>query len=130
MHSLSLKAKLLTAGLGVAVGPLAIVAVFLYSQTDVISGLAREAIVEQGHQQMEKEIAGIIDTVQISQELLQQNVETLLSFASDKLDQLGGLHFSEQETVEWTAANQYTGAQQRVNLPVAFIGDAVRLEPQ
>jgi methyl-accepting chemotaxis protein len=130
MQSLSLKAKLLTAGIGVAVGPLAIVAVFLYSQADVISGLAREAIVEQGHQQMEKEIGSIIDTVEISQELLQQNVKTLLSFASDKLDQLGGLHFSELETVEWTAVNQYTGAQQRIQLPLALIGDAVELEPQ
>ncbi len=130
MQSLSLKAKLLTAGLGVAVGPLAVVAVFLYSQADVISGLAREAIVEQGHQQMEKEIDGIIGTVEITQELLQQNVKTLLSFASDKLGQLGGLHFSEQETVEWSAVNQYTGAQQRVQLPLALIGDSFKLVPQ
>ena len=130
MQSLSLKAKLLTAGLAVAVGPLLIVAVFLYSQADVISGLAGEAIVEQGHQQMEKEIGGIIDTVEITQELLQQNVKTLLSFASDKLDQLGGLHRSEQQSVEWDAVNQYTGAQQTIQLPLALIGESIKLEPQ
>ncbi len=130
MQSLSLKAKLLTAGLGVAVGPLAIVAVFLYSQADVISGLAREEIVEQGHQQMEKEIGGIIDTVEITQELLQQNVKTLLSFASDKLDQLGGLRFSEQDTVEWDAVNQYNGLQRTVKLPLALIGNSISLEQQ
>ncbi|MBK1619595.1 hypothetical protein CKO42_14330 [Lamprobacter modestohalophilus] len=130
MQSLSLKAKLLTAGLAVAVGPLAIVAVFLYSQADVISGLAREAIVEQGHHQMEKEIGGIIDTVEITQELLQQNVKTLLSFASDKLEQLGGLQFSELKTVEWNAVNQYTRAQQMMRLPLALLGGSIKLEPQ
>ncbi|MBK5929493.1 hypothetical protein CCR82_02810 [Halochromatium salexigens] len=130
MQSLSLKAKLLTAGLAVAVGPLAIVAVFLYSQADVITSLAREAIVEQGHQQMEKKIGGILDTVEITQDLLQKNVKTLLSLASDKLEQLGGLHFSEQRSVEWKAVNQYTGAQQTLQLPLALIGDAVKLEPE
>ncbi|WP_201243848.1 methyl-accepting chemotaxis protein [Halochromatium salexigens] len=125
-----MKAKLLTAGLAVAVGPLAIVAVFLYSQADVITSLAREAIVEQGHQQMEKKIGGILDTVEITQDLLQKNVKTLLSLASDKLEQLGGLHFSEQRSVEWKAVNQYTGAQQTLQLPLALIGDAVKLEPE
>lgn len=130
MYSLSLKAKLLTAGLGVAVVPLAIVAIFLYFQTDVISGLAREAIVEQGHQQMEKEITGILDTVEITKALLEKNVKKLLSVASDRLDQLGGLHLSEQDSVEWQAVNQYTGAQQTIALPVARIGEAIELERQ
>ncbi|MFP4061408.1 MAG: Cache 3/Cache 2 fusion domain-containing protein [Halochromatium sp.] len=130
MSSLSLKAKLLTAGLGVAVVPLAIVVVFLYFQTDEISGLAREAIVEQGHQQMEKEIAGILDTVEITKALLEQDVEKLLNLASDRLDQLGGLQLSEQDSVEWQAVNQYTGARQTIELPVARIGEAIALERQ
>lgn len=130
MRSLSLKARLFSAGLGVAVGPLLLIAIFLYFQADVISGLAREAIVEQGHEQMENEIKGIIDTVEITQDLLRQDVNKLLSFASDKLDQLGGLHFSTAETVEWTAVNQYNGAQQTVMLPLALIGDGIKLEPQ
>ncbi|MFP4495432.1 MAG: Cache 3/Cache 2 fusion domain-containing protein [Halochromatium sp.] len=120
----------MTAGLGVAVVPLAIVVVFLYFQTDEISGLAREAIVEQGHQQMEKEIAGILDTVEITKALLEQDVEKLLNLASDRLDQLGGLQLSEQDSVEWQAVNQYTGARQTIELPVARIGEAIALERQ
>ncbi|MEA3641448.1 MAG: Cache 3/Cache 2 fusion domain-containing protein [Lamprobacter sp.] len=123
MPSLSLKIKLLTAGLGVAVIPLAMVAIFLYIQSNTISNLAKQSVVKEGFDQMEQEVQGIRQTVEITQLLLQENIHKLLALASDKLDQLGGIHFSETDTVEWTVSNQYTGDEQRLLLPVAFLGD-------
>ena len=128
MQSLSLKVKLLTAGLGVAVIPLTIVAVFLYFQSDVIADLAEDAIVKQGREAMELEIRGITDTVEITQELLREDVKKLLSFASDKLEQLGGIRFMEDQSVEWSAVNQYSGVERTMMIPAVMIGDSTRLE--
>lgn len=128
MRTIGLKTKLLSAGIGVAVVPLAVVALFLYFQSNKIADLARSAVVEEGYAQMEQQVQGILQTVKVTQELLQHHIRKLLRVASDKLGQLGGLHFSASERVEWTAVNQYTGAQQTLSLPQAVLGKDKRLD--
>lgn len=130
MRSLSLKIQLLTAGLGVAVLPLAVVAAFLYFQSSTISDLAKDALVKEGYKQMEKEVRGILDTVKITQQLLKDHVGKVLAVASDRLDRLGGIGFADTEEVEWTATNQYTGASQTIALPAVSFGDSTPLVRQ
>lgn len=130
MRSLSMKMQLLMAGIGVAVIPLTIVAAFLYFQSNSISNLAKEALIEEGYQQMENEVQGILDTVKITQQLLKDQVSKVLTMAVDRLEQRGGIAFSSSEQVEWTATNQYTGARQRLSLPAVLLGDSTRIERQ
>jgi methyl-accepting chemotaxis protein len=128
MRSIGLKTKLLSAGLGVAVVPLVIVAVFLYFQANKISELARTAVIAEGYAQMEQQVQGILQTVEVTQALLQDNTRKLLAVATDKVRERGGVHFSADEPVEWTAINQYTGAQETLSLPTVFLGETVRIK--
>ncbi len=134
---MSLRAKLLTSKLLLAIVPVAVLSSVILWQTNrafvenaaqaesgltEASNLAHEALVDAGGTDLTHITENVYAMCQAQQTLLQQKVSYDLNVARHVLGGVGPVSFAD-ETVDWTAINQYTKNRQTVALPKMRAGD-------
>lgn len=86
-----------------------------------ISEVATEALLGSGMDHLEAELRDIVSMIELSEGLLESDLEKVLGMARHLVEEADGIHF-DGEAVSWRAVNQYTGAVERVELAGARLG--------
>ncbi len=116
LKKLSLRAKLLTAGILLTVVPLVIVSIMVFVENDKMVQAASEESDKLAYTDLDHVAQGVYRLCRTQQEVLQQNVNYALNVARDVLKNMGQVHFAK-ETATWSAVNQYTKEVSQVKLP-------------
>ncbi|MEX0322955.1 MAG: methyl-accepting chemotaxis protein [Puniceicoccaceae bacterium] len=120
----SLKIRLLALGLSVAVIPLVLLFMLSKRQESQVKDMVRDAMIDQATNDLSHQVVSILDLLEVSNDMLKINIQKGLRVGEQALDLAGGITFdSSEESVEWTAVNQYTSNKQTVDLPVVRFGD-------
>jgi len=120
---MTLKARLLTFGMILAVLPLVINLIIAIYQNNNLSRVAVEESQALVYAQLEHTIDAVHDICQTQRELLQQLVDASLKVAHEALAQAGPVKLSDNETVVWKAVNQVTRQAVTVTLPRMYAGE-------
>ncbi|MBU0637853.1 MAG: methyl-accepting chemotaxis protein, partial [Planctomycetes bacterium] len=135
---MTLKTKLVSSKVCLAVIPVAVVAgVILWQTTGAFQQLAaraatglktngqtaRDALIEAGQTDLTHVAESVYAMCQAQQELLQQKVDYDLNVARAVMQQEGAVAFAE-ETATWQAINQYDGSASTVTIPKMLTGQA------
>jgi methyl-accepting chemotaxis protein len=136
--AMTLRAKLLTSKLVLAVVPLIVITTIALAKMTAAFGttlkqaegglrengkLARTALTEASTADLNRVARNVYAMCQIQEELLQQAVNHDLRVAKDILGQTGHVSFAD-ETVQWQATNQLTKSVSEISLPKMLVGDA------
>jgi methyl-accepting chemotaxis protein len=121
--TMTLKARLLTFGMLLAVLPLVINLAIAVYQNSTLSRVAVEESQGLVYAQLEHTIDAVHDICQTQRDLLQQMVDASLRVARAVLAQAGQVKCSDNETVAWNAVNQVTRQAVPVTLPKMFAGE-------
>ena len=134
---MTLKKKLLTSKLCLAVFPAAIIATIILwqtgrafdetmDQTKTGFGKACEAVhfalYDSGKIDMVHIAQGVYAMCNSQQELLQQKVNSDLNVSRHVLGEVGTAHFSDEQ-IAWQVTNQYTKEKKDLTLPGMYVGD-------
>ena len=117
-----LQTRLLIIGVALTVVPLAVVAATVLTQNARMVTVADEESTNLAYSDLDHIAQNIYAMCQAQQELLQHTVDHSLNVARDVLQDTGPVSFSE-ETVTWSAINQYTKAISQTQLPRMMVGD-------
>jgi len=117
-----LQTRLLIIGIALTVVPLAVVAVTVLTQNAKMVTVADEESTNLAYADLDHIAQNIYAMCQAQQDLLQKTVNHSLNVARDVLGDNGAVSFSE-ETVVWSAVNQYTKAMSQARLPKMMVGD-------
>ncbi len=119
---MNLKKKLIFSGMAATIIPmLLMVAVFIWQGTKA-EQVASKEVSRLAYENNEKIVGGILAMVTSQQEVLEQKVRSDLNVAGYVLNNTGRINFLPEE-VEWSATNQFTGQETRVELPMMMTGD-------
>ncbi|HKJ90417.1 MAG TPA: methyl-accepting chemotaxis protein [Oceanipulchritudo sp.] len=131
MNRFSLTARLLIAGLSLTIVPLLILTLFVRSETGKVSDQVRQTLLEEGNLKLESQLRSVITTIEVSQRLLQIDVQKVLGVAENAVRERGGISFdSPGPPIRWEAVNQFTGNRRAVDLPRVVLGDTTLVEPE
>ena len=122
LKNVKLKTRLLAIGVSLTAVPLLAVAVAVFAQNKKMVKVADEESTALAYADLNHIAENIYGMCQAQQELLQQQVDHSLNVARYILKNTGVVHFGE-ETVAWSAVNQYTKASAPVTLPKMMVGD-------
>lgn len=102
--------------------PLLLVGGIALWQSEKESRIAEKEILKQAYADLDHILQGVNAMLHAQQEVLEQKVASDLNVAANELAALGGLRLGEQR-INWPAKNQFSGAEQQVQLPQLFLGD-------
>ena len=117
-----LQTKLLLLGILMTMIPLLVVCGVVIVQNRRMVTVAQDGSTDLAYADLDHIAENIHAMCQAQQELIQQEVNHALNVARHMLEDTGPVHFG-QETVSWTAVNQYTKASTSVKLPRMMVGD-------
>ncbi len=110
------------AGVFLTLAPMVVVAVVVYRQNGKMTDVASAKTLELAEKGLDDIGRGVYGMCMAQQQLLEQNVASTLNVARAQMLQAGDVRFSE-ESVSWTAVNQYNKAACDVTLPKMLVGD-------
>jgi len=122
LSRMSLRARLLTVGLGVVAIPLVAITVMVMRSERQMQVAAREECRKIAYQDLDHIVQGIRAMCETQNEILLDSVSDGLAVTRDAVERHGGASFA-QDTVVWEAVNQYTKAATTVTLPRMQVGD-------
>ena len=121
-RKLSLKLKLLMAGLSLSIISLATCFFIMINQNSKITNLSCEEAKKQGVSELNNITHGIYSLCQTQQETIQSNIDSSLLVAKDIVNRMGQITLDEN-TAQWTAINQYTKAKENIQLKKFMVGE-------
>jgi ABC-type transporter Mla subunit MlaD/flagellar basal body-associated protein FliL len=134
---MTLRTKLLTSKLSLAIVPLIVISVLALAQMRTAFGttlkqaeaglkengqLARTALIDAATADLTRVARNVYAMCQIQEELLQQAVNHNLRVAKEALRQAGQVSFAD-DAVKWQATNQLTKSAGEISLPKMLVGD-------
>ena len=119
---LSLRTRLLCAGIALSALPLALIALIVYRQNDRMTAVAVVESRALADADLEHITKGIYAMCAAQQETLDQVLQSYLRSARATVQRAGAAELAT-ETVEWKASNQLTKQAHPVTLPKLEIGD-------
>ncbi len=121
MSNMTIRRRLLIAGIAATSIPLMILAAIAYWQACDTEATAESEVYQLSHEGQEHILAGVVAMLTSQQEVLQQQIINDLNVARDVMLQAGDVSFADK-TVQWQAVNQYTGQSESVYLPMMTVG--------
>ena len=122
MKKMKLQTRLLATGILVTAAPLLVVLGVVYHQNERLTDIASEESINLAYADLDHIAQGIYSMCNAQQEVVQENVNSALNVARDVMAQAGAVSFS-QETVTWSAVNQFTKEATEVALPRMLVGE-------
>ncbi|UCD53360.1 MAG: methyl-accepting chemotaxis protein, partial [Phycisphaerales bacterium] len=122
LKNVRLRTKLLTIGVTLTALPLIVVATTVFTQNGRMVNVADEESTALAYADLNHISENIYAMCQAQQELLQQQVNHSLNVARHVLHNTGAVRFSD-ETIAWSAVNQYTKAASSITLPKMMVGE-------
>lgn len=122
LKNLTVAQKLILIGVTTTIIPLLVIAGFALSQANRAETVAASEVESLARQNNERIVAGVIAMVTSQKEVLEKKVASDLKVARDVLRQTGPVSLAE-ETVTWSAFNQFTRDETTVALPRMMVGD-------
>jgi len=122
LKNIKLQTRLLTLGIVVTMIPLLVVAAVVVFQNQRMVAVAQEGSTDLAYADLDHITENIYAMCQAQQALLQKSVNHALNVARHVLNNAGPVRFAD-ETVTWTAINQYTKTSAPVQLPKMMVGD-------
>ena len=119
---MKLGTKLLVTGLFVTMVPMAVNLLVVHRQNGMMEQAAVEECQTLAYADLDHIAEGVYAMCASQQELLQQSINDSLNVARRVLAQTGPVRFAE-ETVTWTAIDQFTKTEKSVSLPKMMVGD-------
>ncbi|MCL4691288.1 MAG: Cache 3/Cache 2 fusion domain-containing protein [Candidatus Hydrogenedentes bacterium] len=121
-NRLTLRARLLAAGILLSIGPLLIVTALVYRQNTALGATATESLDRLASGDLEHSVHGVYSLCETQQEVLQDFVNKSLNVARANMAAAGDVYLNSTEVVSWNAVNQYTQEQQTLTLPKMQFG--------
>ncbi|HLP06880.1 MAG TPA: Cache 3/Cache 2 fusion domain-containing protein [Opitutaceae bacterium] len=118
---LSLRARMLLAGITLSALPLIIIAVLVYRQNNRMTAIAVEESRVLAHADLDHVAKGAFALCVAQQEALGSMLQAALRAAQATLGRAGDAALA-RDTIEWTATNQLTKAASAVTLPKLELG--------
>ncbi len=122
MKNMTIRMKLIIAGVVATIIPLLLIAAIAMWKAEQAEEIAADAVEQLARNQNEGIVSGIVAMVTSMQEVLEQKTISDLNVARDILRRTGRVHFAE-ETVQWQAINQFSREQTTLRLPRMMVGD-------
>jgi len=119
---MTLRTKLLAAGILLTSVPLAVIAAVTYRQNTRMVEAAEAGCTELAYKDLDHIAEGVYSMCRAQQDLLEQKVVSDLNVARDVLSKAGGAQLDAKEMAEWSATNQYTKQGGTVRLPKMKVG--------
>ncbi len=123
IHKISLRARLLTVGVSLSVIPILLILWLVYNNNQKMSRIALEECASLARTDLDHIIQGVYAMCKSHKGVIQQSVDSSLIVAQEVLEGAGEVRFSQTETVQWNAVNQYTKDSTTVTLPKMLVGD-------
>jgi len=120
---LSLRAKLLTAGIALTLLPLVVVGGLVEYSNDRMAETAADECQVIAKADLDHITQGIYAVCETQHQVLQAGVDSGLAVARTALEQAGGVDTDPGTPVRWDAVNQYTKVKTTVDLPALVIGE-------
>ncbi|MCB1151642.1 Cache 3/Cache 2 fusion domain-containing protein, partial [bacterium] len=120
---LSLRAKLLTAGIALTLLPLVVVGGLVEFSNEKMARTASEECQILAKADLDHITEAIYTICETQHQVLQSGVDSGLAVARAALDRAGGVDTDADAPVRWDAVNQYTKVKTTVDLPALVIGD-------
>ncbi|MBC2594980.1 methyl-accepting chemotaxis protein [Ruficoccus amylovorans] len=129
MKKFGLKGKLLTIGLATVVVPLVVVCVLISLEDQKAAHATNAMVVNEAHLKQRELLPALLDTVEISADLLEIDADKVMGVAAAAVKEHGGIQFNANDKlVEWQAVNQYNGQARKVSLPQVSFGDGSAID--
>ncbi|MBD3275307.1 MAG: methyl-accepting chemotaxis protein, partial [Candidatus Marinimicrobia bacterium] len=122
LKNLSFRQKVLTVGLMLTFIPLAVIIGIVFFENGKMSKAATEETTELANTDLNHLVESVYAICNSQQELLEKSIGSNLNVAEALVAHEGGIHFTD-ETVTWSAVNQYTKDESRIDLPKMYIGE-------
>lgn len=127
---LSLRARLLRAGVALSVIPLGIVAGLILQQNTTLGTIAGDSLQDLASSDLDHTVSGVYSVCETQQEVLQDFVAKSLNVARKNMAAAGEVYLNPAESVSWNAVNQYTQEMTPISLPkMQFAGRTSRTTP-
>lgn len=120
---LSLRARLLRAGIALSVIPLGIVAGLILYQNTELGNIAGDSLEDLASSDLDHTVNGVYSVCETQQEVLQDFVAKSLNVARKTMASAGEVYLNPAEIVTWEAVNQYTQEKTSVDLPKMQFAD-------
>jgi signal transduction histidine kinase len=118
---MSLRGKLLTVGLTLALLPLAVLLVTVRVQNGKVESVAEADANEMASNDLDHVATGVVSMLQAQQELLDQKLLGHLAVAREEVARGGGVSLAA-EKVQWKAVDQNSKSAKDVELPKVLVG--------
>ncbi len=119
--NLKIRTKLLVIGVLVTIIPLAIIMATVFSQNRKVFEVGQRESLNLAYADLNHIVDNIYTLAESHQEVTQKNINAALNVARDLGKKSGGLSISG-ETVSWSAINQFTKVDSKIELPKMMIG--------
>lgn len=116
-----IRTKLLLIGIVVTAVPLAIIMGTVFSQNKKVFEVGQRESLNLAYADLDHIVENMYALAESHQEVTQKNINSALNVARDLVKKAGGISLSE-ETVEWSATNQYSGKNEKVEIPKMMVG--------
>jgi methyl-accepting chemotaxis protein len=118
----SLKFKLIALGVILAVAPLGVVTFSTFYQNRSMTAAAGDGLSRLTYDNLTNTVTSIRTMAVTQNEILREEVLHDLNVARRLMNEGGGLRIFDAETASWQAVNQFTKAEQQVELPHMILG--------
>ncbi|SMP66788.1 methyl-accepting chemotaxis sensory transducer [Desulfonatronum zhilinae] len=122
MKNMTIRMKLIIAGVVATIIPLVLIAGIAMWKAEQAEEIAAHAVEQLARNQNEGVVSGVVAMVTSMQEVLEQKTISDLNVARDILRRTGRVHFAET-TVQWRAINQFSREETNIRLPRMMVGD-------
>lgn len=120
---LKLKQKIVIMVMLAALLPVLVMAALTYFQKERVDQTVLEQMRDLSEKNLKETAMGVYNMCRIANDLILENLSDNTKLLDNLVVNSGGLKTSVQETVEWKAKNQVTGAEQTLRLPKMYAGD-------
>ena len=121
LATLSLRTRMLCAGIALSAIPLAIIAVLVYRQNTRMTDVAVEESRALAQADLDHIAKGVLAMCEAQQHTLEQMLQSSLRVARTTIDRTGEPSLA-QDSVTWSAVNQFSKASTEITLPKLEIG--------
>jgi methyl-accepting chemotaxis protein len=119
---MKLQTRLLVTGAVLTVLPLVTVSLVILAQNKKMVKAADEESMKLAYADLDHISQNIYSLCQTQQDMVQKTVDSALNIARSVMQQTGAIRLTE-ETISWEAANQFTNASNKVDLPKMVLGE-------
>src|SRR5574343_143033 len=118
---MSLRTRLILAGVALTLIPLLIVSGFLWRQGRAVKATTEAAFAEVLSKELESRLAQTIHAADTMRQALEGQTDGLLRRLEADTADAGGIRFEPATTVAWNAINQFDRSTKALTLPTAFL---------